>query len=174
MAWEWLNPVTTAVVAVTGVAGTVWAATVGRRAQTEVAKAQSDATLRLALLEEKRLLYAEFLGLADLARTKISSERNREKALVQLVGRDEPDEDEIQLEGGATDVELPLDVAELLAEMSSLRMQIMILGGAQMGHKASDLFSAVREYARRRTQEGDVIVVAVSVGQAMHLDATLP
>lgn len=118
------------------------------------------------------MLYAKFLNLADSAHNKVSFDRKQKAALIQLVGHDEPDDDEIQLEGEAADVELPPDLLALLAEMSGLRMQIMILGGPEMARKAGDLYAVVRDYARREAKESDVVVALGAVGAAMHLDAS--
>ncbi|MEV4768851.1 hypothetical protein [Micromonospora humida] len=178
MAWEWLAPAGTVAAAAIGAVGlvavSVRTAAAGRQTQIDVAKVQADVALTKALLDEKRALYAKFLGLADNARNKVSDERKRAAALFQLVGRDEPDDDEIELEGEAADVEFPPDLGELLAEMSGLRMQIMILAGPEMARKAGDLFAVVRDYARRKATESEVVVELVAVGDAMHLDATQP
>ncbi|RAO61796.1 hypothetical protein LUPAC06_00727 [Micromonospora saelicesensis] len=125
-----------------------------------------------ALLDEKRVLYARLLSLADSARNKVSFERKQKAALFQLIGHDEPDDDDIQLEGEAADVELPPDLLELLAEMSGLCVQIMILGGPEIARKAGDLYAVVRDYARREAKERDVVAALVAVGDAMHLDVS--
>ncbi|MFG2065164.1 hypothetical protein ACGFIK_27590 [Micromonospora sp. NPDC048871] len=175
MAWEWLAPAGTVVGAMVGALAGVTASALtaksGRRTQVELAKVQSESALTKALLDEKRVLYAKFLSLADNVRNRISLERKKTAALFQLVGREEPDDDEIQLEGEAADVQLPPEVVELLAEMSGLRMQVMILGGPDMAREASDLYVVVRDYARGEAKEADVVVAMVSVGDAMHLDA---
>ncbi|MEV5207115.1 hypothetical protein AB0K35_06490 [Micromonospora sp. NPDC053740] len=178
MAWEWLPPAGTVAASIVGTVGlvavSVRAAAAGRQTQVDVAKVQADAALTKTLLDEKRALYAKFLGLADTARNKVADERKRKAALVQLVGHDEPDGDEVELEGETADVEWSAELNELLTEMSGLRMQIMILSGPEMARKAGDLFAVVRDFARRKATESDVEVELVAVGDAMHVDATQP
>jgi hypothetical protein len=61
MAWEWLGSVATAFVGIAGIAGTVWGASVGRRAQLDVVHAQIEADGRRRLYLDKRELYAKIL-----------------------------------------------------------------------------------------------------------------
>jgi hypothetical protein len=61
VASEWLPSVTTALVAVAGIAGTLRGASVSRRAQIEVARLNQVQ----ALLVEKRTVYADFLQATD-------------------------------------------------------------------------------------------------------------
>lgn len=67
VAWEWLGPTTTVVAGIAGVVGTAYVARQGRKAQVEFASAQSAGTARVAILAEKRLFYAKFLGLVNEA-----------------------------------------------------------------------------------------------------------
>ncbi|MEV8517600.1 hypothetical protein [Dactylosporangium sp. NPDC051484] len=61
VAWEWVSPVVTGVLGVAGIGGTVWAASLARRAHIDVARAQAEAEARRLLRAEKREVYGRAL-----------------------------------------------------------------------------------------------------------------
>jgi hypothetical protein len=62
MAWEWVAPTATAVVALGGIAATWLTARGGRESQERLQVAQHDETRKLTMRNERRQAYAEFAG----------------------------------------------------------------------------------------------------------------
>ena len=62
MAWEWVAPTATAVVALGGIAATWLTARGGRESQERLQDAQRDETRKLTMRDERRQAYADFVG----------------------------------------------------------------------------------------------------------------
>jgi hypothetical protein len=106
-----------------GVVGTVLVGQSARKAQVEVVKTQAQTGLVLALMQEKRLLYAKVHRTAQAAFDEAATRRHRQRILHELVGRDEPD-DEDPLAGSGVDEEFHPELAALLNELAGLRVEV--------------------------------------------------
>lgn len=75
MAWEWVGPVSTAVVGVAGVAGTYWSARMGRTAAAEQAHEQREHALKERTHVEKRAAYVGYLEAVSTAQKAVNTIR---------------------------------------------------------------------------------------------------
>lgn len=171
MAWEWLGPVTTAVVGVAGVAGTVWTAHAGRRHQLDAAKTQGAISVAVALAAEKRLVYVRFLQLARAAfgeaRSLVSSGAALpldEASLPPL-----PADSEIKYTG-RYEVGTPFALA--MNELSKCYDEVVIVGGHEIGSKATVVISLISGHASGVEGVWDVHRILADVSTLMHQDAT--
>ncbi|WP_328534025.1 hypothetical protein OG836_05940 [Micromonospora zamorensis] len=86
MAWHvWIAPIGTAVVGVAGIAGTLWAAMVGRKTQLALAQMQLEANERNARYADKRALYAKVLHHLQTQIDLANQARHHAEALKGLV-----------------------------------------------------------------------------------------
>ncbi|WP_033661798.1 hypothetical protein [Salinispora vitiensis] len=171
MAWEWLGPVTTAVVGVAGVAGTVWTASSGRRHQIDLTKAQGAISLAVSLAAEKRLVYAKFLQRAHVA---------FEEARI-LVGAG----DAMALEDSSMPTPPPgvtytaryrsgTPFALAMTELSKSHREVVISGGLRIGSQATTVMCAIGGYATGLEDVWAVNRIIAETGRLMHEDAMRP
>lgn len=171
MAWEWLGPVTTAVIGVAGVAGTVWTAYSGRRHQIELTKVQGVINISVSLAAEKRMVYARFLQLADTAFDEAQTLVHAGEAMtledppvpppppgVRYTGR---------YEGGT-----PFALA--MTELDKSYNEVVISGGLQIGSQAVAVRSAISGYATGLVDVWAVNRILAKTATIMHEDAMRP
>ncbi|MFI2711224.1 hypothetical protein ACH495_13965 [Micromonospora sp. NPDC018662] len=147
MAWEWVGPVTTCVVGVAGVAGTVWTAGRSRTAQLEAMRIQGESQRTHALTAEKRVIYAKYLRCAEMS---IDS-TDRLKRLVEKLqnlksnpSETQESEELVQLRKLAEAEHEQSDSHD--RELAALRAEIAVIGGPLIGSLASQTNSALHGY----------------------------
>ncbi|MET8084859.1 hypothetical protein [Micromonospora sp. NPDC005237] len=171
MTWEWLGPVTTAVVGVVGVAGTVLTAHLGRRHQLDAVRTQGAISVAVALAAEKRLVYARFLQLARAAFGEAgllvdggAAELMDEASLPPL-----PAGSKIKYTGR---YRMGTPFAAAMSELNKCYDEVMIMGGDEIGSQATAVISALSGYVSGMQNVWDVNRVLGSAATAMHEDAT--
>ncbi|RUL93694.1 hypothetical protein [Verrucosispora sp. FIM060022] len=170
MAWEWLGPVTTAVVGVAGVAGTVWTAHAGRRHQLEAMKAQGTIGVAVALAAEKRMVYARFLQLARAAFEEASVLVFDGTALPMDEASLPPLPPGSKLEyTGRYEAGTPFALA--MAELNKCYDEVVIVGGHEVGTDASAAMSAISGYVSGTVDVWGVHRTLGDLSTAMHEDA---
>lgn len=177
VAWDWLASVSTGVVGVAGIAGTLWAANIGRKTQLESARHQATAEDRRIERADKRALYAKLLHHAE------TTENNARVVwtLERQFGDDEPTPEQLEISGllegwtelGSILTQHSKTLKEQITQLRQLVAETLVVGSQEVGSAAASLPTKLATVY----EEGEVYAWAMAYSDlmdAMRRDLGLP